>query len=246
MRTRFFCGLLAALVPATQMSAQARGGDGFLFSPPHATLSIRGGFARPSASSDVFSFVTKRLTVDRGDFSGLSLATDLAFRVHSRADVLVGTGISTRVTRSEYRDFVDTDDLPIEQRTTFRRIPITAGLKLHLRSEGRTISKLAWVPNKLSPYVAAGGGMMYYLFKQDGDFVDFRTNDVFRTSLRSTDVSAMAFGSVGTTYSLTPHVGLNAELRYEHARGALSSDFRDFSPIDLSGVGLTAGFLFRF
>ncbi len=246
MRTRFFCGLLAALVPAVPMSAQSRGGDGFLFSPPHATLSIRGGFARPSASSDVFSFVTQRLTVDRGDFSGLSLATDLAFRVHSRADVLVGTGISTRVTRSEYRDFVDTDDLPIEQRTTFRRIPITAGLKLHLRSEGRTISKLAWVPNKLSPYVAAGGGMMYYLFKQDGDFVDFRTNDVFRTSLRSTDVSAMAFGSVGTTYSLTPHVGLNAELRYEHARGALSSDFRDFSPIDLSGVGLTAGFLFRF
>lgn len=246
MRTRFFCGLLAALVPAVPMSAQSRGGDGFLFSPPHATLSIRGGFARPSASSDVFSFVTERLTVNRGDFSGLSLATDLAIRVHSRADVLVGTGISTRVKRSEDRAFIGTDDLPIEQRTTFRRIPITAGLKLHLRPEGRTISKLAWVPSKLSPYVAAGGGMMYYLFKQDGEFVDYKTLDVFGTSLKSTDVSAMAFGSVGTTYSLTPHIGLNAELRYEHARGALSSDFRGFSPIDLSGVGLTAGFLFRF
>ncbi len=246
MRTRFFCGLLAALVSATPMSAQSRGGDGFLFSPPHATLSIRGGFARPSASSDVFSFVTERLTVNRGDFSGLSLATDLAIRVHSRADVLVGTGISTRVKRSEDRAFIGTDDLPIEQRTTFRRIPITAGLKLHLRPEGRTISKLAWVPSKLSPYVAAGGGMMYYLFKQDGEFVDYKTLDVFGTSLKSTDVSAMAFGSVGTTYSLTPHIGLNAELRYEHARGALSSDFRGFSPIDLSGVGLTAGFLFRF
>lgn len=246
MRTRFFCGLLAALVPAIPLSAQSRGGDGFLFSPPHATLSIRGGFARPSASSDVFSFVTERLTVNRGDFSGLSLATDLAIRVHSRADVLVGTGISTRVKRSEDRAFIGTDDLPIEQRTTFRRIPITAGLKLHLRPEGRTISKLAWVPSKLSPYVAAGGGMMYYLFKQDGEFVDYKTFDVFGTSLKSADVSAMAFGSVGTTYSLTPHIGLNAELRYEHARGALSSDFRGFSPIDLSGVGLTAGFLFRF
>jgi hypothetical protein len=64
--------------------------------------------------------------------------------------------------------------------------------------------------------------------------------------LKSTDVSAMAFGALGTTYSLTPHVGLNAEVRYERAQGALSSDFRGFSPIDLSGVGLTAGFLFRF
>ncbi|WP_309673144.1 hypothetical protein [Gemmatimonas sp.] len=246
MRMRSFCGLLAVLAPALPLSAQSTGGDGFLFSPPHATWSIRGGFSRASASSDVFSFVTDRLTVDRGDFSGLSLATDLAFRVHSRVDLLLGTGINTRVKRSEDRDFIGTDDLPIEQRTTFRRIPITAGLKLHLRPEGRSISKLAWVPSKLSPYLAAGGGMMYYLFKQDGEFVDYQTLDVFRTALKSTDVSAMAFGSVGTTYSLTPHIGLNAELRYEHARGALSSDFRDFSPIDLSGVGLTAGLLFRF
>ncbi len=246
MRVRFVCGLLAALVPAVSLSAQATGGDGYLFAPPHATWSIRGGFARANASSDVFSFVTERLTVDRGDFSGLSLATDLAFRVSSRVDVLLGTGISTRVKRSEDRDFIGTDELPIEQRTTFRRIPITAGLKLHLRPEGRSVGKLAWVPSRMSPYVAAGGGMMYYLFKQDGDFVDYQTRDVFGTSLKSTDVSAMAFGSVGTTYSLTPRVGLNAEVRYEHARGALSSDFRDFSPIDLSGVGLTAGLLFRF
>lgn len=247
MHLRSFCGaVLAALVPALTLPAQSRGGDGFLFSRPHATLSIRGGFARPSASSDVFSFVTDRLTVDRGDFGGLSVATDLAFRVHSRVDLLMGTGISTRVARSEYREFVDNDDLPIEQRTTFRRIPITAGLKVHLRPEGRQVGRLAWVPSKLSPYIAAGGGAMYHLFKQDGDFIDFRTNDVFSTTLRSTDLSAMAYGAVGTTVSLTSHVGLNAELRYEHARGNLGSDFRDFSPIDLSGVGLTAGLLFRF
>ena len=246
MRQRFFHGLLAALVPLLPLSAQRSGGDGFLFSAPHATFSLRGGYARANASSDVFSFVTERLKVDRGDFSGLSIAGDLAFRVHSRVDVLLGTGISTRVKRSEDRDFIGTDDLPVEQRTTFRRIPITAGLKLHLRPEGRTLSKLAWVPSKVSPYVAAGGGMMYYLFKQDGEFVDYKTFDIFSTSLKSTDVSAMLFGALGTTYSLTPRVGLNAEVRYERAQGALSSDFRDFSPIDLSGVGLTAGFLFRF
>lgn len=246
LRLRFIGGLLAILVPAFSLSAQSSGGDGFLFSAPHATLSIRGGFAQPSASSDVFSFVTRQLTVDRRDFGGLSLASDLAIRLRSRVDLLLGTGISTREARSEYRDFVDNDDLPIEQRTTFRRVPITAGLKLHLRPEGRSISSLAWVPNKLSPYIAAGGGAMYYLFKQDGDFVDFKTSDVFSTSLRSSGVSAMAFGSVGTTYSLTPRVGLNAEVRYERAHGDLSTDFRDFSPIDLSGVGVTAGLLFRF
>jgi opacity protein-like surface antigen len=246
MRLRFICGLLAVLAYTLPLTAQSSGGDGYLFSPPHATFSLRGGYARASASSDVFSFVTERLTVAPGDFSGLSLAGDLAFRLHSRADLLLGSGIATRVIRSEDRGFIGTDDLPIEQRTTFRRIPITAGVKLHLRPEGRTVSRLAWVPSTVSPYVAAGGGMMYYLFKQDGEFVDYKTFDIFRTSLKSSDVSAMAFGAVGTTYSLSPHVGLNAEVRYEQARGALSSDFRGFSPIDLSGVGFTAGFLFRF
>jgi hypothetical protein len=71
MRTRWVIGVLGWLAAAPILSAQARGGDGYLFSPPHATFSLRGGYARASASSDVFAFVTERLTVDRGDFSGL-------------------------------------------------------------------------------------------------------------------------------------------------------------------------------
>jgi hypothetical protein len=123
---------------------------------------------------------------------------------------------------------------------------MTAGIKVHLRPAGRSVGKFAWVPTRLAPYVAAGGGMMYYVFKQDGDFVDYQTFDVFRTSLRSTDVAGMAYGAVGGTYSLSPRIGVNVEVRYDQARSPLDADFRDFNPIDLSGTGLTAGFLFRF
>lgn len=246
MGLKFFRVLAVLAVPTLPLSAQARGGDGYLFSAPRATLSIRGGLARPTASSDVFSFVTERLTVNRGDFAGLSFASDLGIRVTPRVDLVVGAGISTRERRSEYRDLVDMDDLPIEQRTTFRRIPMTAGVKVHLRPAGRSVGKLAWVPSRLAPYVAAGGGLMYYVFKQDGDFVDYQTFDVFRTSLRSTDVAAMGYAAVGGTYSLSPRVGVNVEARYDRARSPLDADFRDFDPIDLSGAGLTAGFLFRF
>ena len=246
MHLKFLRVAVLAALPVLPLSAQSGGGDGYLFSAPHATLSIRGGLARPTASSDVFSFVTERLTVNRGDFVGVSFASDLGFRLTHRIDLVLGTGISTRERRSEYRDLVDMDDLPIEQRTTFRRIPMTAGVKVHLRPSGRSVGKLAWVPTRLAPYVAAGGGMMYYVFKQDGDFVDYQTFDVFRTSLRSTDVAGMAYGAVGGTYSLAPRIGVNVEVRYDRARGPLDADFRDFDPIDLSGAGLTAGFLFRF
>ncbi len=252
MSSRIRRAIVVASIAALPLSvssllAQTRtGGEGYLFKAPTVTFALRGGYAQPRATSDLFSFVTERLTVDRGDFGGAALAAELGIRVHPRVDLVFGTGVSTREARSEYRDFVDLDDLPIEQRTTFRRIPMTAGLKLHLRPEGRSVSSLAWVPTKLAPYVAAGGGMMYYVFKQDGDFVDYQTLDVFGTSLKSTDVSVMAYGAVGGTYSLTPRIGLNAELRYDHARSTLGSDFRDFSALDLSGVGLTAGFLFRY
>jgi hypothetical protein len=231
---------------ASQLSGQAGGGDGYLFKAPTVSWSIRGGVAQPRASSDLFTFVSERLTVDRADFAGISLASDLSFRVRSRLDVVVGAAISTREVRSEYRDFVDLDDAPIEQRTTFRRIPMTAGLKLHLRPDGRSVGRLAWVPARLAPYVAAGGGVMYYVFKQDGDFVDFQTLDVFPTTLRSSDVSAMAYGALGGTFSMTPRIGLNTELRYDYARSALGTDFKDFAALDLSGVGVTAGLLFRF
>ncbi|MFO0093628.1 MAG: hypothetical protein ACK54K_04905, partial [Gemmatimonadaceae bacterium] len=135
---------------------------------------------------------------------------------------------------------------PIEQRTQFRRVPLTAGLKWNLRPAGRTVSRYAWVPTRLVPYVAAGGGLMHYRFGQSGDFVDFRTNDVFGETLRSSGWTGTVYAAAGATWSLNPTVGLTSELRYDRARATLGRDFEGFDPIALSGVGLTAGLLFRF
>ena len=57
MHLKFLRVAVLAALPVLPLSAQSGGGDGYLFSAPHATLSIRGGLARPTASSDVFSFV---------------------------------------------------------------------------------------------------------------------------------------------------------------------------------------------
>lgn len=239
--------VIALSSTASPVRSQSRGGgDGYLFKAPTVAWSLRAGVAQPRASGDLFAFVSERLTIDRADLAGIALATDVSVRLRPRLDVVIGAAISTREVFSEYRDFVDLDDLPIEQRTTFRRIPLTAGLKLHLRPDGRSVGRLAWVPARLSPYVAAGGGVMYYVFKQDGDFVDYQTLDVFPTTLRSSDVSAMAYGAFGGTYSMTPRIGLNTEIRYDYARGALGTDFKDFAALDLTSVGFTAGLLFRF
>ena len=65
MLTALVSATLVLVVPAQAQSA----GDGFLFGQPRVTLTARGGFDLARASSDIFSFTTERLTVERGDFS---------------------------------------------------------------------------------------------------------------------------------------------------------------------------------
>ena len=96
--------------------------------------------------------------------------------------------------RSEFRHFIDNNDQPIEQTTTFRRVPITIGVKQYLTSTGRSIGKFAWIPSRFAPYVGAGGGTMFYSFRQDGDFIDFQTNDVFPSYYASSGWTGTAYG----------------------------------------------------
>ncbi|MDP1892017.1 MAG: hypothetical protein Q8K55_14080 [Gemmatimonadaceae bacterium] len=217
-----------------------------MFGAPKASVTVRGGFARPSESSDLYSFVRDELTVARGDFAGSSWSVDAAFFVRPQLAVQFGAGLSGRTTPSVYRDWVDTDDREIEQSSSLRRMPLSAGLRYYLTPPGRSISRLSWVPARVTPYVAAGSGITWYQFKQTGDFLDYQTLDVFGTELISEGWSPSAFGAVGADYALGARVGLVGEARYDWASARLSSDFSGFNRIDLSGFAVTVGLAYRF
>jgi opacity protein-like surface antigen len=238
--------LAAALLGARPAEAQSASGDGFLFREPVASLTLRGGFDRATARSDVFSFVTDQLTLGRGDFSGLSVGGDLSMRLAPRVDLVLGASYTGSTTPSEFRRFVDQDDQPIEQTTTFRRVPVTATLKAYLAPRGRSIGRFAWVPARYAPFVGVGGGAMWYRFRQSGDFVDFQTNDVFPDALSASRWTPTAHGVAGVDYSLSPRLALTGEGRYTWARARLSPDFAGFNRIDLSGVSATVGLSVRF
>ena len=226
--------------------AQSGAGEGYLFHSPKASLVLRVGVAKPSADSRVFSFVSEQLTVNRGDFTGFAVGADLDVALTSRLAVQMGTSLTTRTVGSTYRDFVDNDDAEIEQSTSFRRAPVTGGLKLYLTSPGRSLGRFAWVPSKFAPYVAAGGGVMYYAFRQSGDFVDFEDFAVFGSTLESSGWTSMVYGAAGLNYSLSARMGLITEARYDRARAPMSRDFDGFDRIDLSGLSLSTGLHLRF
>lgn len=243
--------VLVAPSPARAQTA----GDGFLFKEPNGSFGVRGGYSRAAAGSDIFSDAIRHLTLGKSDFSGFSVGADLSVRLTRDLDLVVGGDYTGSSANSEFREFVEVinegtseeDSLAIAQATSFRRVPLSVGLKWYLLPRGRSVSSFAWIPNRYAPYLGAGVGAMWYRFRQKGDFVDFETSDIFTEEFASSGWAPMAHGLAGLDYSLGPWFALSLEARYAWARAELDDQaFEGFDKIDLSGPSGTIGFKFRF
>lgn len=247
MRSRPLFGIAFVAVAVLAGNALAQNaGDGFLFKEPRFSIALSGGIASPHAGSDVFSYITKQLTVSRSDFRSVALGADLSARITPRLDFVLGSRYAGTSKRSEFRDFVDNKDLPIEQTTGFTRVPVTASIKAYLAPRGRSIGHFAWVPARYSPFVGLGGGATWYRLKQTGDFIDFKTKDIFSDTFISSGWAPTAHALAGLDLAFSPRFGLTGEGRYSWAKADLGNDFSGFDRIDLSGLSATVGVYARF
>ena len=239
-------GLLAVAALASPLEAQ-NSGKGFLFKRPAGSFAIRGGYAVANAGSDVFDDATTLLTLNKRDFSSFDWGGDISYSMSARTDMVFDAEFTYSKANSEFRDWVDNNDQPIEQGTKFKRIPLTIGLKYYLTDRGRSVSQFAYIPSRYAPYLSVGAGGMYYRFEQSGDFVDFKTLDVFSATVQSSGWAPMGQGSAGVDYNVGPWLALTGEARYVWAKTQLDPrDFEGYDKIDLSGFTGTVGFRVRF
>ncbi len=245
---RFAWALLLAIGPAftgaTAVAQEPRAD--FLFGKPRGSVAARGGWQMAAESSDIYEFFGEELTIEDGDFDSFLFGADGSFAIASRIDLVAGFEISKASVDSEYRDFVDENDLPIVQETRLTIVPVTLNAKLYLTPRGREVSRYAFVPAKVRPYVGGGGGFVWYELEQAGDFVDFVDLTIFTSGFRSSGwgFATQAFG--GVEVSLSPRWFLSVEGRYLWSDADLDGDFLDFEPIDLSGARIGAGVGFTF
>ncbi len=240
--------ILSALGIAAARPVHAQGGgNGYLFGAPSAQITLRGGYAHANAQSELFDQVTSDLTLARRDFSGLTGGATLAVRVSPRVDLTLDADVAGMTgKRSEYRGFTDQNDLPIEQTTDFVRVPVLIGGRLYLTDRGRSVGRLAWIPAGVVPWIGAGVGAAWYRFRQQGDFIDFTTNDVLPLQVSSQGWGPAAQASAGADATLTPRIAITGGARYTWARAKLGSEFdQAFDRLDLSGVAVTLGLTFR-
>ena len=239
-------GVAAILALPTPAFGQSEG-DGFLFRRPQGTFTVRMGLAMPNASGDPFSFFSNELTLTKSNYFAFSVAGDLAFAVAPRLDVVVSGGWAGSQSPSEMRSWLDANDQPIRQMTTFQRLPLTVSLKYYLRTPGRSVGRFAWVPEGIAPYLGAGGGLMYSKIHQWGDFVDYRDSTIFSDTYASESWTGTAHAFAGVDVPLGPRFVMSGEVRYAYARTPLGPDFKSFgNTMNLSGFSVTVGMGVRF
>lgn len=237
--------VMAAVLTISPRASAQNTGRGFLFRHPVGSIALRGGFNIPAAHSDIFSFTIDQLTHDRSDFNAWTGGADIAMWVAPRWDLVI-TGLYAGESKlTEFRRWVDNNDNPIQQRTTFERVPVVLGLRRYLVPRGRAIGSFAWVPARYTAYVGGGMGVTWYRFRQAGSFVDFSTLDVFSDRFESERVGLTAAAFAGAEWAISDQFSLSSELLYSVARAGLSRDFVGFDPIDLSGFFATVGLSYR-
>jgi outer membrane protein W len=246
MRTAILASIAAAAFAVAAPARAQDSGDGFLFHQPSGSWSLRGGYAMPSANSDLFKFTTSNLTVNRSDFGAFDVGGDVAITIQPRLDLVFDIAYSGMSKPSEFRNFVDNNQQPIQQTTSFQRTPLTVNLRYYLTERGRQIGHYAWVPARVVPYIGAGIGVMYYDFEQKGDFIDDSTLAVFTDAFRSRGWAPVGQVLAGAEWALGTNWALKTEARYVMGSATPSSDFEGFHRIDLSGLATSAGFFLRF
>jgi hypothetical protein len=218
--------LLLVLMASTPAAAQ-RGGDGFLFAPPTVSFGLRGGYDHAFATSDLFEFTARNLTVGRGEFGSFTIAGDIAIQVSRDFDLVLGLAYASST-------------------TVLRRVPLTAGLRYYVKPRGRTVGRFAWIPARTALYAGAGAGIIWYRFHQYGDFIDFNTQQVFADDFESSRGTGSLHLLAGTELGLTRNVALSGEARFTWAKAPLEDDFTGFHRLDLTGLSLTTGLSLRF
>lgn len=238
-------GLVAGTLLLTTWTTPAAAQDGFRLRSPVLQFTVRAGANQQLARGELFDDFRSLFTMDRDDFLAPTVSGDVLFLAGRRFDVAIGAGHSLSQTRSEYRDWEGSDNLPIEQDTKLRVVPVTLTVRYQLNERGRTVGSHAWIPRTFTPYVGGGVGVTWYNLSQSGEFIDIEDLSIFGRHMETSGTTGGASLVAGFDRWFTPVAGLNAEMRYSWGSAAATPPWQHYDSIDLSGVQVSLGVSLR-
>lgn len=216
-------------------------GIGLMLSAPASTfasgLELRLGGFGPRGHSDLFDDVNELFAVGRRDFRGFTGGIEYSLGLNDHVELgfhLDGYG---RTVTSSYRDFEREDGSLIFQDLRMNIVPL--GATLRLLPLGRRA--------RVSPYVAAGGDIFFYQYEEQGEFIDFFSEDleIFPDAFVSEGATGGFHVAAGLRVPVNRDFSVTGEVRYQQARTRMDDDFSQ-NTLDLSGTSATLGVHLRF
>ncbi len=238
--------LSAVALTAVPVGLSAQSGDGYLLKQPRLTLKFESGYAFQRANGDIFDFVTEEHTLGRRDFDAPYFGAELGLRVSEQLDIAISVGFQESFQASEFREWVDEDDLPITQENGLSQLPATIGVKYFPVPRGRALGRFAWVPRTVTPFIGGSIGLVSYDFEQIGEFIDYESLDIFYDDFVSDGEAFLARASAGLNISISPQFLFSLEGRYNWADANMDGDYFGFDPINLDGFQVLGGLAVRF
>ena len=200
-------------------------------------LELRLGGFGPRGHSDLFGDIEELFGARPEDFRGFTGGAEYSIGLGDKFEVGLHLDGYGRSITTEYRDFVRDDGSPILQELQLAIVPL--GVSVRALPFGARA--------RVSPYVTVGGDVYFYQYEEQGEFIDFFTDDL--------DIGFDAFESDGATLGWHAAGGLRVavnhdfsitgEVRWQRAETDMNDDF-GLNTIDLSGISVTVGAHLRF
>jgi len=234
--------IIGVLVPAPAAAQQSfniflggfvpRGLDGRANDDVLLRESVNGGCtpACPLAT------LNRNTGIDVNEFNGFTIGGEWLVGFGNNFEGGLGLGFYTRTVPTTYADLVNANGTEIEQDLKLRIVPFTATVRF--LPMGRRSSFV--------PYIGAGVGAYAWRFSETGQFVDSADR---RTIFSANFVgSGSAAGPVVLGGVRVPVGGaaIGGEIRYQSAKGNLSTDDFVAPKIDLGGFTYQFTVAFRF
>lgn len=195
-----------------------------------------GGFG-PRGESDLFTDVEELFGAEPSDFRGFTGGLEYGIGLGDRVEIGFHVDGYGRQISTSYVDYEHADGFPIVQDLQLAIVPV--GASLRLMPFGRRA--------RVSPYVTVGGGVYFYQYEEQGEFIDFFTEDldIAFDSFVSTGAAPGFHAAGGLRVALNHDFSLTGEVRYQWAEADMGDDF-DQNRIDLGGTSVTLGVHLRF
>jgi outer membrane protein W len=200
---------------------------------PHS-LDARGNDDTIFQDNAILATFDQNKGININDFNGVTVGGEWLVGLGNNFEGGLGLGFYTKTVPTSYADFTDAQGNEIAQDLKLRIVPFSA-----------TVRFLPLGRRNFSPYIGAGVGVFAFRYSETGQFVDFTDHSIFQGNFVG---SGSATGPVilGGVRAPVGDWSVGAEIRYQSAKGNLST--QDFlgSKIDLGGFNYLFMVGFRF